>query len=94
MIMLRTGGAIVILAALAAVVGPALTPFDPPAQDLALRLAGPSSGHLFGLDELGRDILARVLAAPGFRSWSASPSCRCRRRSAPCSEPSPATSAA
>jgi peptide/nickel transport system permease protein len=62
MIMLRTGAAIVILAALAAVVGPALTPFDPAAQDLALRLAGPSSGHLFGLDELGRDILARVLA--------------------------------
>jgi peptide/nickel transport system permease protein len=60
--MLRTGAAIVILAALAAVVGPALTPFDPAAQDLALRLAGPSGGHLFGLDELGRDILARVLA--------------------------------
>ena len=60
--MLRTGAAIVILAALAAAVGPALTPFDPAAQDLALRLAGPSSGHLFGLDELGRDILARVLA--------------------------------
>jgi peptide/nickel transport system permease protein len=60
--MLRTGAAIVILAALAALIGPALTPFDPAVQDLALRLAGPSSGHLFGLDELGRDILARVLA--------------------------------
>ena len=40
----------------------ALTPFDPAAQELALRLAAPSLAHPFGLDELGRDILARVLA--------------------------------
>ncbi|MBI3490466.1 MAG: ABC transporter permease [Acidobacteria bacterium] len=59
---LKTGGAIVILAALAAIVGPGLTPFDPAAQDLPLRLAGPTLTHPFGLDELGRDVLARVLA--------------------------------
>jgi peptide/nickel transport system permease protein len=59
---LKLGAAIVLGAALAAIVGPSLTPFDPAAQDLALRLAGPSSAHWFGLDELGRDILARVLA--------------------------------
>ena len=56
------GGAIVVVAALAAIVGPALTPFDPAAQELPLRLAGPTRAHPFGLDELGRDILARVLA--------------------------------
>src|SRR4026209_382113 len=50
------------LAALAAIVGPLATPFDPSAQDLALRLAGASAAHPLGLDELGRDILARVLA--------------------------------
>ncbi len=60
--MLRTGGVIVIVAALAAIVGPALMPFDPAAQQLALRLAGPTVHHPFGLDELGRDILSRVLA--------------------------------
>jgi peptide/nickel transport system permease protein len=60
--MLRVGAAIVIVAALAAVVGPLLAPFDPSAQDLALRLAGPTASHPLGLDELGRDILARVLA--------------------------------
>jgi len=60
--MLRIGIAIVIVAALAALVGPALSPFDPAAQELALRLAAPSRAHPFGLDELGRDILARVLA--------------------------------
>jgi peptide/nickel transport system permease protein len=59
---LKLGAAIVLGAALAAIIGPSLTPFDPAAQDLALRLAGPSSAHWFGLDELGRDILARVLA--------------------------------
>jgi peptide/nickel transport system permease protein len=60
--MLRLGGFIVVVAAIAAVVGPFVVPFDPAAQDLALRLAGPSAAHPFGLDELGRDILARVLA--------------------------------
>ncbi len=60
--MLRVGAGLVVIAALAAVVGPSLSPFDPAGQDLALRLAGPSLSHPFGLDELGRDILARVLA--------------------------------
>src|SRR3954469_7563624 len=60
--MLKLGAAIVLVAAMAALVGPALTPFDPSAQELALRLATPSLSHPFGLDELGRDILARVLA--------------------------------
>jgi peptide/nickel transport system permease protein len=58
----RVGAAIVVLAVVAALVGPALVPHDPSAQELALRLEGPSASHPFGLDELGRDILARVLA--------------------------------
>ena len=60
--MVRVGAAIVLIAALAAIVGPAVAPLDPAVQNLALRLAGPSGAHPFGLDELGRDILARVLA--------------------------------
>ena len=60
--MLKVGIAIVGLALLGALVGPALSPFDPASQELALRLATPSLLHPFGLDELGRDILARVLA--------------------------------
>jgi peptide/nickel transport system permease protein len=60
--LLVTGTVIVGVAALAAIVGPPLAPFDPAAQQLPLRLAGPSLAHPFGLDELGRDILARVLA--------------------------------
>jgi peptide/nickel transport system permease protein len=60
--LLVTGIIIVAAAAVAAIVGPWLTPFDPAAQQLPLRLAGPTLAHPFGLDELGRDILARVLA--------------------------------
>ncbi len=59
---LTIGTTIVGVAALAALAGPWVTNIDPAAQQLPLRLAGPMSGHPFGLDELGRDILARVLA--------------------------------
>ncbi len=55
------GAAIVFVAVVAAVAGPHAIPYDPAAQDLPLRLAGPSWAHPFGLDELGRDILARLL---------------------------------
>ena len=60
--MRRAGLLIVIGAALAALIGPLVAPFDPAAQELALRLARPSWPHPFGLDELGRDVLSRVLA--------------------------------
>jgi peptide/nickel transport system permease protein len=60
--MTRIGAAIVGVTVLAAIVGPTIAGVDPAFQDLPLRLDGPSVGHWFGLDELGRDILARVLA--------------------------------
>src|SRR4051812_811282 len=60
--MLKLGASIVIVIALAAMIGPSLSPYDPSHQELRLRLAAPSLLHPFGLDELGRDILARVLA--------------------------------
>jgi peptide/nickel transport system permease protein len=53
---------IVTVVALTAAVGPWLVQFDPSAQELALRLEGPSRLHWFGLDELGRDILSRVIS--------------------------------
>jgi peptide/nickel transport system permease protein len=55
------GLAIVVSVAVLAIVGPWLVPFDPNDQQLALRLEGPSWRHPLGLDELGRDILARLL---------------------------------
>jgi peptide/nickel transport system permease protein len=53
---------IVTVVVLTAAVGPWLVQFDPSAQELALRLEGPSRMHWFGLDELGRDILSRVIS--------------------------------
>jgi len=60
--MTRAGAAIVGVTVLAALLGPTLVGIDPAFQDLPLRLEGPSTAHWFGLDELGRDILARLLA--------------------------------
>jgi peptide/nickel transport system permease protein len=60
--MSRAGALIVCIAVAAAIVGPFVAPHDPAAQQLALRLEGPTGTHWFGLDELGRDIFARVLA--------------------------------
>jgi peptide/nickel transport system permease protein len=60
--MTRVGVIIVSVAVLMAIVGPLITPFDPATQELALRLEGPTYLHWFGLDELGRDVLSRVLS--------------------------------
>jgi peptide/nickel transport system permease protein len=60
--MLVVGVLIVGIGLVAAIIGPWLAPFDPASQELALRLASPSALHPFGLDELGRDIFARILA--------------------------------
>jgi peptide/nickel transport system permease protein len=49
--------ALVLLALLA----PAIAPFAVDALDLANRRGAPSSTHWFGTDELGRDLLTRVL---------------------------------
>ncbi|MEV7908699.1 ABC transporter permease [Streptomyces anulatus] len=53
------------LAALVALVGSHLAPYDPAAQDLALGAAGPSAAHWLGTDDLGRDVLSRLLAGAG-----------------------------
>ena len=59
--MVRAGLVIVLITVLAALSGPLLSPYDPAAQELARRLEAPSLSHPFGLDELGRDILARLM---------------------------------
>lgn len=55
--------AIVYLTALGvvAIAAARIAPFSPLEQDLSLTLKGPSRSHLFGTDELGRDLLSRVI---------------------------------
>ncbi len=55
------GSVIVTVISLTAVLAPWLAPYDPSLQQLPDRLMGPSWSHPFGTDELGRDILSRVL---------------------------------
>ncbi len=44
-----------------ALLAPVLAPYNPAALDLTHRLAAPSAAHWLGTDELGRDILSRVI---------------------------------
>ncbi len=55
------GVAFIVLIALAAIFAPLLTVFDPAEQDLFAIAQPPGNGHLLGTDELGRDLLARLL---------------------------------
>jgi len=64
--LLRRRGAIFGLAVLAvfvllAVAAPWLTPYDPIAQGWMTVRKAPSAAHPFGTDEIGRDVLARII---------------------------------
>jgi peptide/nickel transport system permease protein len=54
------GGVLVAFWLVVVIAAPLLAPHDPLAQDLA-PLAAPGPGHWLGTDELGRDVLSRVL---------------------------------
>ena len=61
---LAVGGAVVLLLlAAAAVFAPWLTPFDPTDTNPRILLQPPSWTHPLGTDDIGRDVLARVLYA-------------------------------
>jgi peptide/nickel transport system permease protein len=62
-----TGLAVLVLLFLVAILSLVWTPHDPAAQDLLLRLEGPSAAHWLGTDNIGRDILSRLMAA----TWTA-----------------------
>ncbi|MEV0585279.1 ABC transporter permease [Nonomuraea sp. NPDC050310] len=54
--------AVLALLALITLAGPWLAPYDPGAHDVDLGAVGPSAQHLLGTDNLGRDVLSRLLA--------------------------------
>jgi len=55
------GGAVVLLLAAAAVTAPLLAPYDPAAYDVKRILLPPSGGHPLGTDQIGRDVLSRMV---------------------------------
>jgi peptide/nickel transport system permease protein len=55
------GLVLVVTLSLAAMFAPFLAPHDPAAVDATARLAGSSADHPLGTDELGRDVLSRLL---------------------------------
>ena len=56
-----SGGLVVILFVLLAALAPVIAPYEPLRGQLGERLLPPSAGHWLGTDELGRDVLSRVL---------------------------------
>jgi peptide/nickel transport system permease protein len=57
----RWGFALTLLLVVLALSAPWIAPYDPAAQNLPARLEAPNSAHWLGTDELGRDVLSRVL---------------------------------
>ena len=55
------GFALCVLLIVLAVGAPWLAPYNPNAQNLPQRLSAPSAAHWMGTDELGRDVLSRVI---------------------------------
>lgn len=55
-----TGGFIILLLALIALLGPLLVPYTPYEMEVTNRLKAPSAEHLLGTDNFGRDLLSRI----------------------------------
>jgi peptide/nickel transport system permease protein len=59
--LMLAGILIIALIVLSSLLAPILSPYDPTKIHIAERFQPPSSEHLFGTDEVGRDIMTRIL---------------------------------
>jgi peptide/nickel transport system permease protein len=59
--MFIVGATVLLIWIVCAIFGPAIAPQDPYAQNLLGINKSPSSAHLFGTDQLGRDMFSRVI---------------------------------
>ncbi len=55
------GLVVIVLLIVLAIFAPVVAPYHWKSQEIVNRFAGPSTTHLFGTDELGRDIFSRLL---------------------------------
>lgn len=60
------GSFLVFLLFIVSLLAPWLSPYDPSAIDLKNILAPPSATHLFGTDQLGRDVCSRMIWGAGI----------------------------
>lgn len=58
--------AVMTLLIITAIFAPQIAPYDPLELHVKSKLQGPSVEHIFGTDELGRDILSRVIYGSGI----------------------------
>lgn len=65
-VFLWLGATLLAAFAVVALAGQRISPYDPNAQDLFAMLEGPSAAHLLGTDNVGRDILSRLIAGTRF----------------------------
>ncbi|MTD57604.1 ABC transporter permease [Amycolatopsis pithecellobii] len=54
--------AFLVLLVIVAIFGPWLQPYDPDQQNLSIAFSGPGGGHWLGTDQLGRDVLSRIIS--------------------------------
>ncbi|MBC7261925.1 MAG: ABC transporter permease [Chloroflexi bacterium] len=59
--MAMAGAAVICIWVIVAITAPWIAPYDALAQKIEHRLSPPSTQHLFGTDELGRDVFSRVV---------------------------------
>ena len=54
---------------LTAIFAPVIAPYDPLDADPTIRLARPSAAHPFGTDDIGRDVLSRIIYGARISLW-------------------------
>ena len=61
--------ALILFLVIVAISADLLAPFDPLAAAPEIRLSPPSRAHLFGTDDIGRDVLSRVIYGSRISLW-------------------------
>jgi ABC-type dipeptide/oligopeptide/nickel transport system permease subunit len=61
--------ALLVVLVLTAVFADVLAPYDPLAAQPEIRLSAPSRAHLFGTDDIGRDVLSRIIYGARISLW-------------------------
>src|SRR5262245_17329430 len=60
---------VIVALVLTAIFADVLAPYDPLAAQPEHRLSGPSQAHPFGTDDIGRDVLSRVIHGARISLW-------------------------